>query len=440
MMYLLQLMLLCVSLSHVSLYLNALDVHASAHAKVPLIIGLKGVYDNDLKEVGRLIEKDLMFSGQFAITVQSFDHTLSKSTIKALFKNSYPIAVFLNYTDDTHTAIEWRVYDTMHAQMIAGKKYTKRGTINTGWAHNIADTLWPILTGQLGFFSTKIAYCKAIPNNKGASMKHICIADYDGSHEQVLVNTPTVNIMPRWNKDTNKPLLFYSEYTNENVRMVMTDMQGKRHIAANHDGINMLASFSDDGKKVVHCASHDNGTCQLYYQDKDVLKRLAYTDVKTNKTLMDGNNISPCLSKDGAMIYFCSDFLTGHPQIYSYHLKEETLTPITSGGYCASPSYCARTNKLAYTKKIQGVMQLCAYDIANKKHVQLTHDTSNKDECSWSPCGNYLLVAMEQLGLNRIAMFNIPTHTFHYLTAACEQCDYPAWSQTYATYPRALTA
>lgn len=208
MMYLLQLLILCVSLTHCFLSLNALDVHASAHAKVPLLIGIKGAYDHELKEVGRLIEKDLTFTGQFAITVQNFDDTLTKSTIKTLFKKAYPIAVFLNYTDDTHTAIEWRVYDTMHAQMIAGKKYTKRGDIHIGWAHNIADTLWPVLTGQLGFFSTKIAYCKTIPNNKGTSMKHICIADYDGSYEQVLVNTPTVNIMPRWNKDTHKPYFF----------------------------------------------------------------------------------------------------------------------------------------------------------------------------------------------------------------------------------------
>ncbi len=440
MMYLIRLVIVCISLTNIPFYLNALEVHASSHAKVPLIIGIKGVHDDDLQKIGQLLEKDLIFSGQFTVTMQTFDQTLTKSTIKNLFKKAYPIAVFLNYTDGTRDAIEWRVYDTMHAQMIAGKKYSKRGTIDIGWAHNVADTLWPILTGQPGFFSTKIAYCKMIPNTKGAAMKHICIADYDGSHEQILVNTPTVNIMPRWNKDNNKPLLFYSEYTNENVRMVMTDMKGARQITSNGDGINMLASFSDDGKKVVYCTSHDNGTCQLYYHNKKGLKRLIYTDPATDKALIDGNNISPCLSKDGATVYFCSDFLTGHPQIYSYHLKEGALETITSGGYCACPSYCARTNKLAYTKKINGIMQLCLYDIATKKHVQLTQDPAHKDECSWSPCGNYLLVAMEQAGLNRIAMYNVPTHTFHYVTAASERCDYPAWSPTYATYPTALIA
>ncbi len=92
-----------------------------------------------------------------------------------------------------------------------------------------------------------------------------------GSHEQVLVNTPTVNIMPRWNKDNRKTLLFYSEYTNENVRMVMTDMKRERHIASDHDGITMPASFSDDGKTAVYSASNNNGTCQLHYQDKEYL-------------------------------------------------------------------------------------------------------------------------------------------------------------------------
>jgi TolB protein len=419
----------------VSLRSDSLEVRASSHAKVPLLIGIKGIYDKELEEVGNLLEKDLVFTGQFAVTKKIFDEKLTKKTIQQLFKQSYPIAVFLNYTDDTHAAIEWRVYDTMHAHMITGKKYIKRGDNIVGWAHNLADTVWPILTGQSGFFSTKIAYCKLIPNAKSTSMKHICIADYDGSHEQILVNTPTINIMPRWNKDANKPLLFYSEYTNENVRMVMTDMKGKRHIASNGDGINMLPSFSDDGKNVVYCASHANGTCQLYHQDKNKFRRLKYTDPATNKSLIDGNNISPCLSKDGNTIYFCSDFLIGHPQIYAYDLTKNTLEQITSGGYCASPSYCARTNKLAYTKKINGVMQLCMYDITHKKHSQLTHDASSKDECSWSPCGNYLLVATEHANHHRIANYNLATQTLHYLTAGHEHCDYPAWSPTYSTYP-----
>ncbi|GAH05844.1 unnamed protein product, partial [marine sediment metagenome] len=76
------------------------------------------------------------------------------------------------------------------------------------------------------------------------SYKHIYVADYDGSNEQLLVSTPTVNVTPRWNNDPANPLIFYSEHTNENVRLMVADMKGRRRIVSNFDGLNMLSSYS----------------------------------------------------------------------------------------------------------------------------------------------------------------------------------------------------
>ena len=143
------------------------------------------------------------------------------------------------------------------------------------------------------------------------------------------VATSTVNVAPRWNKDFDNPLLFYSEHTNENVRLVVVDMEGRRKVVSNLDGINMLPAFSPDGKKVVFCASRGGGTCQLYYYEKGVFKKL------TNNA---GNNIAPTFSQDAKELFFCSDFETKGPQIYCYTFATEKLERITNGGYCVSPS------------------------------------------------------------------------------------------------------
>ncbi len=60
-------------------------------------------------------------------------------------------------------------------------------------------------------------------------------------------------------------------------------------------------------------------------------------------------------------------------------------------------------------------MQLCLYDITNKKHVQLTHDTSNKDESLGLPVAIIFWLPMEQTGLNRIAMYNLHQR-IHFIT------------------------
>lgn len=335
------------------------------------------------------------------------------------------MAIFLNETPHHH-AIDWRLYDTTQAVMLKGSKYTKRGHVLRGWGHNVADDMWVALTGQEGFFSTKIAYCKNARITKKRTIKHVYVADYDGSNEQQLVNVPTVSVAPRWNHDAKNPLVFYSEYTNSNVRMVAVNMHKKRRIASNFDGVNMLPAFSIDGKRVVYCASRGDGNCQLYCYDQGELKKLTHNA---------GNNVSPTFSDDGLKIFFCSDAQTGKPQIYCHDLVTSSLERLTQDGYCAAPSYCGKKNRIVYSKIIQGIMQLCIYDLVTKEHTQLTFDRGHKEECSWSPCGNYLLFSVEEGERSKIAMLNLLTNDRKYVTDSKYVCSYPSWSPVYDEFP-----
>jgi len=401
------------------------QVAPKEHAKLNLFIGLVGDCSDELREIASIIKNDLEFSQQFNVTVRTIDSVNSKKLITSIFEQGYPMAVFLN-EGNKQNSIEWRVYDTTQVAMLKGAKYVKRGDILRGWAHNIADTLWETLAGQPGFFSTKIAYAKDIAHSKKKKIKYIYIADYDGSHEQELVNAPTISIAPRWNNDSKSPTVFYSEYTNSNIRLVGINMKKKRKIASNFDGVNMLLAFSIDGKSIAYCASHGGGNCHLYYYDSGVFKKL------TNN---GGNNVSPTFSADGKSLFLCSDFQTGKPQIYRYTMAYDTLERLTFDGYCASPNYCCAQNKLAYVKIVNGIAQLFSYDVESKQHTQLTFDAGNKEECSWSPCGNFLLFSYEKGESSRIAMLNTITNKRQYLTPEKQSCSYPAWSPAYYEFP-----
>jgi len=401
------------------------NVEAKTHAKLNLLIGLVGKNSPQLREIASIIKHDLEFNQQFNVSTQTFKSVQSKKMIESIFEQGYPLAVFLNESDDKNS-IEYRVYDTTQAAMIKGSKYTKRGQVLRGWAHNIADAVWNTLSGQEGFFSTKIAFAKDINRPGKKKIKHIYVADYDGSNEQELVSAPTVSIAPRWNNDSTSPTLFYSEYTNSNIRLVSVSMKKKRKVASNFDGVNMLPAFSADGKNVAYCASHGQGNCQLYYHVNGAFKKI------TNN---QGNNVSPTFSSDGNSLYFCSDYQTGKPQIYCYNIKHDTLERLTQGGYCASPHYCGAKNSLAYCKIVGGTMQLFTYDVGTTQHAQITFDAGNKEECSWSPCGNFLLFSHELNDKSRIALLNTITNNYQYLTSQKECCSYPAWSPAYHEFP-----
>lgn len=373
----------------------------------------------DLDLVSSTVKKDLEFTKQFALDLQIGNALPQRAEIVSWAQHDIPFAVFVTFTNDS---IEWRLYDTSQVAMIKGKKIELEKN-NRILAHRLADSLWQELTGKKGFFSTKIAYCKE-RSYKKKLIKSIYIADYDGSYEQCVIDSPTLNIAPRWNNDYDNPLLFFSELTNTNMRLASIDFKGHKKIASNFAGLNMLPSFSDDGKAVVYAASRGAGNCQLYYYKKGYFKRLTHNT---------GNNVSPVFIDDNTLA-FCSDFKNGKPHLYTYDLKTGAIE-LLSEGYCCTPTYNSTSKLLAYGKMVKGCLQLFTYHTVTKEHTQITFDPTNKEECSWSPCGSFLLYASENKGQSRIAMFNIATNQMSYITSSKDKCSYPVWSGNYRVIP-----
>lgn len=399
-----------------------MQVSAQQHTAMKVVIAPIG-QSKHYDELVPLLQKALEFKGQFQLHVTPVPAMLTRQQVLQLWQEGYPFVIFLEMHGPS--TLNWRLYDTQHAVMLKGKKVHNTSQVSRALAYLVADSVWQELTGEPGFFSTKIAYCKEVTQSK-KRYKHIFVADYDGSNEQLLVDSPTITMAPRWNKDAHRPLLFYSENTNANVRMMATTMKKNRIMASNYDGLNMLPTFSADGKTVIYCASRGGGNCQLYHWHNKVIKKI---------TDNEANSIAPTLCEDGRTLYYSSDFQTGSPQIYKYDLQTQQLDCLTNGGYCVSPSYCQRTGLLAYAKMVGGVMQLFVYDSRTQQHTQLTTDSAQKEECSWSPCGTYLLCPVEGNKASRIALFNRITKQYTYLTNASDRCSYPTWSGVYAEYP-----
>jgi len=404
-------------------------VTAQQYQKMPIFLGcIAPEFDSDLAKIAEIVARDFQLTQQCTVTLEHLLQPQKKSEIKKIFDQNFYLAIFIGKDKEGFT---WRIYDTEQAEMIAGKKYQKNGAAVQGWAHNIADQLWPLCMGSASSFSSKIAYCKQVwvtYNGKDKVHKHIYIADVDGSYARPLIEIPTVCLAPRWSNQADDPLLFYSENTLSNVRLVMANMYGKRRTICSFDGLNMLPAFADDHKNIVFCLSKD-GSSQLYHsflnaKQKRIFERLTHND---------GNNFSPCYINDTTLA-FVSDFQTKHPAIYILDLKSLQITPITKDGYCACPAYCKVNNLLLYSKMVDKVMQIFTYDCTTKLHKQITKGSESKEEGCWSPCGNFIMFAARSHGKSRIARYNMITGHMHYVTAASEHCTYPAWSPVYTTF------
>ncbi len=404
----------------------SLTISGAQQAQMPIAIIVLDGNNSELNDIAATIKKDLQFTDQFSVSIKKCDAKISpkdlKKNMQHLCNKGIPLALYIS--KESKKTVSWRLYDTMQCTMMCGKRYTKKSSTAREWAHAIADETLQNLTGNKGFFASRIAYCKDSKNNKGQTHRKIYIADFDGSNEELLVDLPTIAIAPRWH--STKPCILYSEYADTNVELMSVDMHKKRKPISNYDGLNMLATYSPDGTSFSYCASRGSGSCQIYLVDHGNLKRC---------TRNSGNNTSPIFI-DEDHLCFCSDFQTGNPQIYIGDLKTGHLKRITTGGYCTTPSYCPKTNKIAYHKMIQGTMQIMIYDCATKTHMQLTKSAGNKHEVSWSPCGTQLLFAHEVPGKNsRLCNLNLLTNATKYITNAQDECSYPHWGPHYQTFP-----
>ncbi len=409
-----------------ALWAQPMQVRAKKFAAIPLLLGYVAKDKKEtVQELADYIKRDFSFTNQFEVSIKEFDTVPTKKEIQA-FKSKKEPYLFALFVTPSGNNFEWCLFNMLESKQIACKKYKKKGNCVRGWAHNIADMAWAPLTSQEGFFSTRITYAKNATSGTARHVKHIYIADYDGSHEEPLIHTPTINVSPRWNGDLKNPLIFYSEFTKTNMRLMVSDLNGKKSVASDFDGLNMIPSFSKDGKKVVYCMSRGDGQCQLYMYQKGNFRKL---------TSNNGNNISPSLSDDGKTVYFSSDYQGGNPQIYAYYIDKDELEQITTQGYCVSPRYFQQTHKLAYGKWIDGFLQLCVYDLKNKTHEQVTFGPGNKEGYAWAPCGTKLMYSQELNGKGQIVMINLFDLQTYSVTARGANCTYPDWSPVYKQFP-----
>lgn len=402
---------------------SSITVMATKYAKMEIVVGI--VSHNDvIANIARTVKKDLEFQGQCSVKIIQFPKTPSKKMVKELFKQGHPLVVFIDETGSD--ALHWHVYQTCDATLAKKNVLKKRGEAVRGWAHNLSDELWLALTNTPGFFSTKIAYCKMVTRPGKSCIKQVCIADYDGSHEELVVDSPSIQLAPRWGYDLTKPMLFYSECTQTNIRLMVTDLHKHRRVVSSFDGLNMLPSFARGGDEVVYCLSRGSGCCQLYHYCKGELKNL------TNNY---ANNLSPSFAPSGKVIYFCSDLRAGFPELYSYTMETKQLERLSTGDYCIGPTYCEATGKVAYSRTVQGTLQIFIYDVATKTHEQITFNSGNKQECSWSPCGQHVLYAVSSDGKSSLAMIHCATKVVRGISSSSSNCTYPSWSPLYKEFP-----
>ena len=285
---------------------------------------------------------------------------------------------------DDKLKIEFRLWDLTASKEIMALAFT---TTPSNWrrvAHIISDKIYERLTGEDGYFDTRIIYVSETgPKNR--RVKKLGIMDQDGANTKYLTLGNELVLTPRFNP-TNQ-LVTYLSYFRNLPRVYLLDIEtGVQEVVGNFPGMTFAPRFSPDGKKIIMSFAKD-GNSDIYTMDIEsrLVERL------TEDSSID---TSPSYSPDGKYICFNSD-RSGLQQIYTMKSDGTGVKRISFGnGIYGTPVWSPRGDLIAFTKVKNskfyiGVMR------ADGTGERLLTENFYQEAPSWSPNGRLLVFYRE---------------------------------------------
>ena len=150
---------------------------------------------------------------------------------------------------DEKLKVEFRLWDLTAAKEMTALAFT---TTPSNWrrvAHIISDKIYERLTGEEGYFDTRIIYV-AESGPKNQRIKKLAIMDQDGFNTKYLTLGNELVLTPRFNP-TNQ-MVTYMSYFRNMPRVYLLDIEtGTQEVVGNFPGMTFAPRFSPDGKKLL---------------------------------------------------------------------------------------------------------------------------------------------------------------------------------------------
>ncbi len=362
----------------------------------PLHVDIKSEMYQELKvkelgsNISEIIEKNFKNTGLFnPLRKEAFVQKPDIAHLKPRFEDWRLIKAQALVTGkllvkDGKLKVEFRLWDLAAAKEMTALAFT---TTPTNWrrvAHIISDKIYERLTGEEGYFDTRIIYV-AESGPKDQRVKKLGIMDQDGANTKYLTLGNELVLTPRFNP-TNQMVTYLSYFRNM-PRVYLLDIEtGVQEVVGNFPGMTFAPRFSPDGKKIIMSFAED-GNSDIYTMDLEtrVVERI------TNHSSID---TSPSFSPDGKYICFNSD-RSGLQQIYVMRSDGSDVKRITFGkGIYGTPVWSPRGDLIAFTKVRKGRFYIGVMRTDGSGERLLT-ENFYQEAPSWSPNGRVLVFYRE---------------------------------------------
>ena len=280
--------------------------------------------------------------------------------------------------------VEFRLWDVLAGKEMMALAFT---TAPKNWrrvGHIITDKVYERLTGEKGYFDTRLIYV-AEEGPKTKRIKKLAIMDQDGFNTKYLTLGNELVLTPRFNPANQ--MVTYLSYFKNLPRVYLLDIEtGVQEVVGDFPGMTFAPRFSPDGKKIIMSFAKD-GNSDIYTMDLEsrIVEKI------TNHPSID---TSPSYSPDGKYICFNSD-RSGYQQIYVMKSDGSQVKRISFGnGLYGTPVWSPRGDLIAFTKLHKGKFYIGVMRVDGSGERLLT-ENYYQEAPSWSPNGRVLIFYRE---------------------------------------------
>lgn len=293
---------------------------------------------------------------------------------------------------DGKVTAEFRLFDVYNGTTMLALSLSARQSQWRKVAHMIADAVYSRITGEGGYFDTKIAYIdKSGPRSK-MRVNRLAIMDWDGHNNVYLTDGAHMVHTPRFAPNSKE--IAYLAYVNKTAHVYVINVNTRQKRLIGHfKGMTFAPRFSPDGRYLLLSLARE-GTTAIYKMDmvSGAVSRL------TQHACID---TSPCYSPDGAKIVFTSDRSDPNncrEQIYVMDSDGGNVHRISFGdGKYSQPVWSPRGDLIAFTKILAGRFYIGVMNI-DGTNERLIAEGHLVEAATWAPNGRVILFTKENGG------------------------------------------
>jgi TolB protein len=358
----------------------------------PMPIAIPSFYGNGPtaqygRDIAEVVKDDLVRSGLFSeVDPRSFVQDADSLLVAPHFAdwrvlNAQALVVGKVETQaDGRLKVEFRLWDVFAEQQMTGLAYF---TVPSNWrrvAHIVADAIYKRITGEEGYFDTRIVYiAETGPANNRT--KRLAIMDQDGENDRILSDGRALVLTPRFSPTMQE--ITYMAYYNNRPRVYLFNIDtGRQEVLGDFSHMTFAPRFSPDGNRVIFAESEE-GNSNIYTMD---LRTRHVQQLSNGSAISD----APCYSPDGEYITFESD-RGGSQQIYVMRANGSDAHRISFGeGHYGTPVWSPRGDLIAFTKLHDGHFYIGVMRPDGTGERELT-EAYHAEGPTWAPNGRVLM-------------------------------------------------